>query len=192
MKILKLSFLACFCAGALMAAGAEEESYVFEAKGEFAKELKSLIEKHSKDENVTVNIYKKSPDAKDSRFLGTGINSNVAYTKEEGAKIFAAKCASCHGANGEKRAHGVSRKIKNLSGGEIAMAVSNYGTDHEFGGKKAFLMNTVANGVSSTELGYIITYLTGDTSFLYEGGSSSRKANPDISTTPSEQGSYLK
>ena len=192
MRFLKLSFLVCFCAGALFGANTEEESYVFEAKGEFAKELKSLIEKHSKDENVTVNIYKNSPSKKDSRFLGTGINANVNYTKEEGAKIFAAKCASCHGANGEKRAHGVSRKIKNLPGDEIAMLVSRYGSDHEFGGKKAYLMNPIANQVTSTEMGYIVTFLTGDTSFLHEGRSGSRNANTDISTTPSEQGSYLK
>lgn len=44
MKIFKISFLACFFAFALNAAdNANDETYVFEAKGEFAKELKSLI-----------------------------------------------------------------------------------------------------------------------------------------------------
>ncbi|MDA3055113.1 MULTISPECIES: cytochrome c [unclassified Campylobacter] len=189
MKILKLSFLACFCACALLGANEPEESYVFEAKGEFAKELKSLIEKHSKDENITVNVYKN--DGSKGRVLNS-IKHNPAAAKEEGAKIFAAKCASCHGSNGEKRAHGVSKKIKNLSAGEIAMAISDYGSDYEYGGKKAFLMNPIALSTTSTEIGYIIAFLKGDTSFLPGGSSSARGGNTDISTTPSEQGSYLK
>ena len=45
MKIFKISFLACFFAFNLNAADkANDDTYVFEAKGEFAKELKSLIE----------------------------------------------------------------------------------------------------------------------------------------------------
>lgn len=189
MKILKLSFLACFCVGALLVANEPEESYVFEAKGEFAKELKSLIEKHSKDENITVNVYKN--DGSKGGVLNT-IKHNPAATKEEGAKLFAAKCASCHGANGEKRAHGVSKKIKNLSAGEIAINFSNYAADLDYGGKKAYLMQPISAQTTSNEIGYIIAFLKGDTSFLPGGSGSARGANTDISTTPSEQGSYLK
>ena len=83
MKIFKISFLACFFAFNLNAADkAGDDTYVFEAKGEFAKELKSLIEKHSKDENVTVNIYKNTPNAKGNIISGgTKINRNINYIK---------------------------------------------------------------------------------------------------------------
>ena len=84
MKIFKISFLACFFALALNAAdNANDETYVFEAKGEFAKELKSLIEKHSKDENVTVNIYKSTPAA-GGKAHGGKVNRNVNSLKEKG------------------------------------------------------------------------------------------------------------
>ena len=47
MKFTKFSLLACLC---VFSFAADEPSYIFEAKGEFAKELKSLVEKYSKDE----------------------------------------------------------------------------------------------------------------------------------------------
>ena len=58
MKIIKISFLLCFLA--FSAYADDEKTYVFEAKGEFGEELKELIQKHSKDENVEINIYEKS------------------------------------------------------------------------------------------------------------------------------------
>ena len=191
MKIFKISFLACFFAFNLNAADkAGDDTYVFEAKGEFAKELKSLIEKHSKDENVTVNIYKNAPAASGKAYGGK-VNRNINSLKERGGAIFAEKCASCHGESGQKRAYGASRKIKDLSGKEIAMAISQYTTDLSYGGKMKNIMQSIAAKTSATELGYIIAYLKGDDSFLYDS-SSSRSTNTEISTAPSEQGSYLK
>ena len=52
MKFMHFSLLACFFAFSLNAA--DESSYIFEAKGEFAKELKSLVEKYSKDEQKKI------------------------------------------------------------------------------------------------------------------------------------------
>lgn len=191
MKIFKISFLACFFAFNLNAADkASDDTYVFEAKGEFAKELKSLIEKHSKDENVTVNIYKNAPAASGKAYGGK-VNRNINSLKERGGAIFAEKCASCHGESGQKRAYGASRKIKDLSGKEIAMAISQYTTDLSYGGKMKNIMQSIAAKTSATELGYIIAYLKGDDSFLYDSPSS-RSTNTEISTAPSEQGSYLK
>ena len=48
MKFVRFSLLAYLFTFSLNAA--DEPSYIFEAKGEFAKELKSLVEKYSKDE----------------------------------------------------------------------------------------------------------------------------------------------
>ena len=69
--------------------------------------------------------------------------------------------------------------------------MSQYTTDLSYGGKMKNIMQLIAAKTSATELGYIIAYLKGDDSFLYDTPSS-RGANTEISTAPSEQGSYLK
>ena len=106
-KLLKLSFLAClfisFCE-------ASDETYIFEAKGEFAKELKALVEKHSKDEGVEVNVYNATPNVGDSRFLGIGINKNIDYSTEQGKKIYDKKCLECHGEKGDRRSYAGAKK----------------------------------------------------------------------------------
>ena len=60
MKFMHFSLLACLLTFSLNAV--DEPSYIFEAKGEFAKELKSLVEKYSKDENISINVYEKAPE----------------------------------------------------------------------------------------------------------------------------------
>ena len=69
--------------------------------------------------------------------------------------------------------------------------MSQYTTDLSYGGKMKNIMQPIAAKTGATELGYIIAYLKGDDSFLYDS-SSSRSTNTEISTAPSEQGSYLK
>ena len=39
---------------------ATDDTYVFEAKGEFAKELKALVEKYSKEGKIEAKVYQKS------------------------------------------------------------------------------------------------------------------------------------
>ena len=150
MKIFKISFLACFFTFALNAAdNTNDDTYVFEAKGEFAKELKSLIEKHSKDENITVNIYKSASTAGGKANIGK-VNRNINSLKERGGAIFAEKCASCHGENGQKKAYGVSRKLKDLDAKEISIAISQYTTDLSYGGKMKNIMQLIAAKTSAT------------------------------------------
>lgn len=187
MKIIKISFLLCFLA--FSAYADDEKTYVFEAKGEFGEELKELIQKHSKDENVKINIYEKNQNVGDSRFLGTGINTNIKYTAEKGKKIFLEKCARCHGENGEKRAYGTSAKLKNIDAEAIAVRVAKYTSDFDFGGANKGLMQQIAAKTSSTEVGYVIAYLKGENSYIFK---SSREKNTEIQTSPTEHGTYLK
>lgn len=160
MKILKISFLVCFLA--LFANANDDKTYIFEAKGEFGEELKELIQKHSKDENIEVNIYENKKDVGDSRFLGTGINTNIKYTAEEGKRIFLENCAKCHGKNGEKRAYSTSKKLKDLTAEEIAVRVAKYTSDFDYGGVNKHLMQQVAAKTSSKDVGYVIAYLKGE------------------------------
>lgn len=179
----KFSFILCACILSLTHA---EDNYVFEAKGEFAKELKTLIEKHAGEQNASINIYQTQTN--DNKVLGT--SSNIKYTSEQGKEIFLKKCASCHGKDGSKRASGSSKILKNLSAEEISLALSSYSADYEFGGKYKLLMQKVANSTTSTEIGYIIAYLKGENSFLY--GKDTANQNTNIQTTPTEQGIYIK
>lgn len=187
MRILTTSFLASFLAFGLLNA-AEQDTYIFEAKGEFAKELKDLVEKHSKDENVSINVYQ-APH-KDSRFLGIGIDKNIKYRADEGKKIYMKNCASCHGENGEKRAHGVSRKLKDITADEIALGISGYSADPEFGSKLKYLMQPIAAKTTARDVGYIIAYLKGEDSYIFQ--SFIPEENSKIQTTPTEQGTYIK
>ena len=52
-------------------------------------------------------------------------------------------------------------------------------------------MQPIAAKTTAEEVGYIIGYLKGDDEFLYDSPSRA-SSNTDISTAPSEQGSYLK
>ena len=191
MKAYKISFLVCFLFGVLVA---NDDTYVFEAKGEFAKELKELVEKHSKDENNSVNVYKKTQDVGDSRFLGIGINKNVSYSVEEGKALYMKKCASCHGQNADKKAYGTSRRLKDMDAEDIYISMNSYLTGDSFGGSFRTVMYNEAAKTSSNDLGYILAYLKGpDDPFLNKNFSSIwRKGNEPIQTTPTEQGSYLK
>ena len=54
-----IAFLACGCLLAADTTNSESQAgYIIEGDGEFGKELKELVKKHSKDGNVSVNIYK--------------------------------------------------------------------------------------------------------------------------------------
>nr|WP_314399679.1 c-type cytochrome [uncultured Campylobacter sp.] len=113
MKFMRFSLLACLC---IFSFAADEPSYIFEAKGEFAKELKSLVEKYSKDENISINVYEKAPETDSGgKFLNIGVDSKRRYSVEKGRELYAKNCASCHGEDGSKRAYGSSEKLTNIS-----------------------------------------------------------------------------
>ena len=143
MKFMHFSLLACFFAFSLNAA--DESSYIFEAKGEFAKELKSLVEKYSKDENISINVYEKAPEADSGgKFLNIGVDSKRRYSVEKGRELYAKNCASCHGEDGNKRAYGVSEKLTKVSAESIEAAFSGYLNDTDYGGSMRNLMKSVA------------------------------------------------
>ncbi|MDO5046715.1 c-type cytochrome [Campylobacter sp.] len=187
MRFYKLSLITSLLL--LSSLNANEPSYVFEAKGEFAKELKALVEKYSKEENVTINVYEKAPENEDSSgFLNIGVNSKRSYSVEKGRELYAKNCASCHGENGEKRAYGASRKLTEISAEDIEAAFSGYLNDPEYGGNKREMMKTVVAKTNYKDLGAIIAFLKGKDALKYKDDP---VENKDVSTTPN-QGSYLK
>lgn len=164
--------------------------YTFKASGDDAKELKQIVENYKKNKNLNVEISKKEDktNIKDSRFLAIGINKNIHYSISEGRKIYMQNCAKCHGIDGEKKAYGVSAKLKNLSSDSIYSRFVAYGVDSQFGGKFRSLMQPISARTNSTQLGYIITYLKGDNAFT----KTDEIKNSKMQTTPTEQGIYIK
>lgn len=179
--LLLMSFLATF------ASSSDESSYVFEAKGEFAKELKALVEKYSKDENISINVYEKQLENDSGKFLNIGVDSNKKYSIEKGRELYTKNCASCHGANGDKRVHG-SEKLTKLSAEDIEIAFSGYLNDPSYGGSARELMKMVAARTTYKDLGAIIVFLKGKDALNYKYD---LQENSDVPTNPT-QGSYLK
>ncbi len=131
-----------------------EESYVFEAKGAFAKELKALVEKYSKEGKIDAKVYKK-----DDTIVNTILGRNRVDLN--GQNVYTKKCASCHGANGEVSAGAGSRVIKNLSKDDYISSVTAYRIDEHHGGAMKMLMYDIAIGISDDEIEATYNYLHG-------------------------------
>lgn len=181
------SCFACLFACSLLFS-ADNDKYVIEAKGEFGKELKNLVEKYAKDENVSINVYQKD-DSNDGRLLNIGVNKNQNFNIKAGEIAYNKNCLHCHGEKGEKRAMGASQKLSEMSAEDIEANFSEYGSDPEFGGKLKYIMQPYAKKISYRDLGNIIAYLKGENAFVIDDENS---GNTDIQTTPTEQGTYLK
>lgn len=166
------------------------DSYIIEAEGEFGKELKALVEKHAKDNNLSVKIHQNNQkvqnDESDDRFLNIGVNKNATYNSIKGKELYEKNCKACHGDNGTKRAMGVSERLSDMSGDDIADSMAGYRGDAQYGGRLKYLMAPIAVRMSLSDLGHIIAYLKGDNAFAI-----SEDENENIKTTPTKQGSYL-
>ena len=185
-KFISVSLALC----SLMYAADDEQSYIFEAKGDFAKELKSLVEKYSKESNVSINVYENAPQTQSGRFLNIGVDGRANYSAKRGEELYAANCSKCHGEKGEKRAYGTSRPLTKISADDIETAFAGYLTDPDFGDRNRHLMKPVAVTTTYKDLGDIIVFLKGKDALKFINGSSVNQ-NTDVSTTPT-QGSYLK
>ncbi|WP_458700966.1 c-type cytochrome [Sulfurospirillum sp. 1307] len=133
---------------------AAEDKYVFEAKGEFAKELKALVEKYSKEGKIDAKVYKRD-DSIVSSILGSG-----SYDID-GKKLYEKKCASCHGMNGEVGAGAGSRILKDIPKEDMITAIYAYQNDMHYGGALKSLMQPSVVGLSEKKIISIYNYLHG-------------------------------
>ncbi|AGZ81294.1 c-type cytochrome [Campylobacter fetus] len=176
--------LACFMYAADVP---DDSSYVIEAKGDFGKELKALVEKYAKDENVSINVYKKSPQDSSGGFINIGVDKNRAYNASRGEELYNVNCKHCHGDKGTSRAMGASQRLADMSAEDISVAMSGYNSDPTFGGKLKYIMQPMAKNVNFSQVGDIIAYIKGNNAFSSEDDIK----NSNISTKPAQQGSYL-
>lgn len=67
------------------------------------------------------------------------------------ADVYATKCASCHGANGETAAMGKSKIIKDLTKAEFVAAMNGY-KDGSYGGAMKGLMKGQVTTLSDADI----------------------------------------
>ncbi|MDY6135551.1 cytochrome c [Campylobacter lanienae] len=138
-----------------------QDTYTIEADGKFGKELRDLIVKHAKENNVSVRIYEKSDSPKKEPAKATNTISQKVATDNntKGKELYDKQCKSCHGDKGSKNAMGVSKKLSDISAKEMADALANYRNDPKYGGKLKHLMAPVAKRLNPQDQSDIIAYL---------------------------------
>ncbi len=81
-----------------------------------------------------------------------------ATAAEDGAALYK-KCASCHGAAGEKPALGKSKIIKDMSAAQITTALKGY-KDGSYGGAQKGLMKGQVASLNDAQITAIAAYIS--------------------------------
>jgi len=148
---------------------AADDTYVFEAKGEFAKEMKALVEKYSKEGKIEAKVYKKEnitkSKSKTQTVLGIFTNNTAEELKyadvDEGQRIYQKDCASCHGVNADNNKYSSSRKLSSLKPLKIVELLEGYKSNHDgnFGNGLGYIMKPQADNLISEEMQSIAVYI---------------------------------
>ena len=150
---------------------AQEDTYVFEAKGAFAKELKSLVEKYSKEGKIEAKVYQKEDiEKRESKTVTkTILSAFTDNTADElkyadvalGEKIYQKDCASCHGIKANDSKYASARKLSTLKPLKIVELLEGYRLNFEgdFGGSNRFIMKPQADNLITEEMQSLAVYI---------------------------------
>lgn len=155
----------------VLSLSAEEKSYVFEAKGKFAEDLKALVEKYSKDGKVNVKVYEskgqetRTSKSKTQTILSAFLNDDAEALKyadvDAGRILYQKSCASCHGVNADQNSYAVPHKLSQLKPIETLELLQGYqkNYDGQFGGSLRYIMKPHADNLTSEEMQSIAVYI---------------------------------
>jgi cytochrome c553 len=132
---------------------ASEEEYTFKAKGEFAKELKSLMEKYSKDQSQISN--RNSVGIVEAFLNAEQITGDVAFGKQ----IYDKNCFACHGEKAEKSSYNNARILSTLNKETLVEKLENYSKDATYGGSTKLIMHQAVVGMSTDEIVSVSAYI---------------------------------
>lgn len=148
---------------------ASDDTYVFEAKGEFAKEMKALVEKYSKEGKIEAKVYKKEnikeSKSKTKTVMGIFTDNTAEELKyadaERGAKIYQKDCASCHGVKANDSKYASARKLSTLKPLKIVELLEAYKANYDgkFSSGTGFIMKPQADNLTSDEMQSIAVYI---------------------------------
>ncbi len=175
-----------------------EDTYVFEAKGEFAKELKSLVEKYSKEGKIEAKVYKKESLTEDksktetSSLLSIFTDNSAEELKsadiEEGRLFYQKRCTNCHGVNAQKVAYNNSRVLTTLTPIQIVNALESYRSDFEYGNSTRVIMQEQTYSLSSKTIQSLAVYIY---SLKHETKESLQKSSTQLQEDNEAPTSYL-
>lgn len=150
---------------------AAEDTYVFEAKGEFAKEMKALVEKYSKEGKIEAKVYKKEDlKKKETKTITQGVlgifTDNTAEELKyadvvQGEKIYQKNCASCHGVKANNSKYASARKLSTLKPLKIVELLEGYKANYDgkFSSGTSIIMKPQADNLTSGEMQSIAVYI---------------------------------
>ncbi len=165
-----------------------EESYVFEAKGKFAKDLKALVEKYSKEGKIDVKVIDTSKMKNKTSIVDALLGGNGNADINFGKKIYDTNCFQCHGIKGNKTSYANARILSKLSKEEIIDQVENYKRDINYGGSTRFVMYNAVDSLNAHDIESVAAYITNiNTKKIKSTGNKSTKTE-DIQP---ESSSYL-
>lgn len=162
-KVASILFLFTLCLFA------EEKSYVFEAKGKFAEELKALVEKYSQDGKVDVTVYegekRGKPKGVTQSILSVFSNNDAEELKyadvNQGKTLYQNECAQCHGKNANENSYVVPHKLVDLQPMQILNLLEGYkgNDDGSFGGSLRAVMRPHATSLTGEEMQSLAVYI---------------------------------
>ena len=171
-----------------------EETYVFKAKGEFAKELKALMEKHAKDGKVEIQKVEENDQSFTKK--SKGIIASFLNNEERpgdiarGKQIYETTCFKCHGMKAEKSTYPNARNLNTLTKEQLVTQIDGYSRDETFGGSTKMIMNQYAVSLTTSDIASVSAYIYSLTHKLPETTQINSQSD-EVPVTTSE-GSYLK
>ena len=173
-----------------------EEEYVFKAKGEFAQELKQLMEKYAAEGKVEIQEVKQGRSGiRDTSIgiidslLGNNVTEgDIAYGKE----IYDKTCFQCHGAKADKSSYANARVLNTLPLETLVEQLENYADDPDYGGSTKIIMHQHANGMITEQIASVAAYIYSLNPNSTLNPSTGPSGSRDTTTTTTSQGSYLK
>jgi len=168
---------------------AQDDSYIFEAKGKFAKELKQLVEKYSEEGKIDVKVIKPT---KNKNVISALLGRDNSIDLSLGKKIYNAQCSNCHGIKAQKSYYANSRILSTLSKQEIIDQTYNYKRDINYGGSTRYIMYSAVDSLNDKDIKSVAEYIVNINKENIKSNTNKSINSSSNNGSNEEKSSYLK